>query len=110
MQQAQPTISSRRPSHRGAVNRSRERNYYRVYVQEDAKGGLHYKLLEIVKAIMPPKEESRMRETEHGDRWWEYIDVYESKAEYKENIAIMKREGAKEIKGVVTWTDLMTSM
>lgn len=107
---SQPTIPARRPSHRGAVNRSRKRDYYKVYVREDPKGGLHYKLLEVVKAIMPPKEEHRMRETEYGDRWWEYIDVYESKAEYKENVRLMKREGAKEIEGVVTWTDLMTSM
>lgn len=96
--QSQPTIPARRPSHRGAVNRSRKRDYYRVYVREDPKGGLYYKLLEVVRAVMPPKEEVHMRETKYGERWWEYIDVYESKAEYKENVRIMKREGAKELK------------
>ena len=92
------TISNRKPSHRGAVNRTKLRAYYKVYVKEDEYGGLYYKLLEVVKAAMPPKEEVHLRETRYGEQWYEYIDVYESKREYLQNVAIIKREGGKELK------------
>ena len=54
---------------------------------------MYYKLLEVIRAVMPPKEEHHLHENQWGDRWEEYIDVYESKAEYKKNVAIMKKYG-----------------
>lgn len=74
-----------------------KRTYYKVYVKTDTKGGLYYKLLEIVKAIDPPKEEVHFHENQWGDRWEEFIDVYESKREYEDNIKIMQKNGGKEL-------------
>lgn len=92
--------STREPHRRGVCKRGKVRNYYKVYVKCDEKGGLYYKLLEVIRAVTPPKEEVHFRENQYGDRWEEFIDVYESKAEYLHNVTIMKREGGKELKEV----------
>ena len=91
------TEVSREPSRRGATKRVKERTYYIMYIKTDPQGGLFYKFKGAVKSIDPPKEEVHLHENKWGDRWEEYIDVYESKAEMRDMIALMIKEGGKEL-------------